>query len=392
MGAYAELLPFADTDHQRRVLKAAEEAGSASKAAKLLGLHKSGVCRTIERVKRTASQRGHSPDCDMQRIVPEGYHVRGVSTMYDGDGNIRAQWVKSQIDRDAREARLLEALHEVCEGMRGKCPAIRPPKQSTDDLLTLYPLGDPHIGLYAWSDEVGADFDLKIAETNLRAVVDELVRQAPASERAILLNLGDFFHTDNARNMTMRSGHTLDVDTRWAKILAVGVRVMIHAAERLLEKHKSVEIVNLIGNHDDHSAVMLSIALGLYFDGHDRVTVDQSPAQFRYREFGRTLLGFTHGHLRGKPDLGGIMATDAPEAWGRTRFRYWHLGHVHHDSMKDAWKDLHGCKVETHRTLAPADAYAHAEGYRSERDMKAITFHREYGEVSRQTVNLAMVG
>ena len=126
----------------------------------------------------------------------------------------------------------------------------------------------------------------------------------------------------------------------------------------------------------------------MYFEGHPRVTVDQSPCQFRYREHGRVLLGFTHGHMRKWNDLPSIMATDQPEAWGRTRARYFHLGHIHSDTTG---KDPTGCKLESHRTLAPADAWAYGSGYRSQRDAKVITYDH-HGEWNRCTINLARVG
>jgi hypothetical protein len=48
-------------------------------------------------------------------------------------------------------------------------------------------------------------------------------------------------------------------------------------------------------------------------------------------------------------------------------------------------------KVERHRTLAPADAYASAGGWLSKRDAKVITYHQTYGEVSRITLSPQMV-
>jgi hypothetical protein len=81
------------------------------------------------------------------------------------------------------------------------------------------------------------------------------------------------------------------------------------------------------------------------------------------------------------------MATDRREDWGKTRYRYWWTGHVHHDQVKD----IQGVKCESFRVLPPADAWADGAGYRSMRDIKAIVFHKEYGEVARHTVNPEML-
>ena len=81
------------------------------------------------------------------------------------------------------------------------------------------------------------------------------------------------------------------------------------------------------------------------------------------------------------------MAADQPEMWGDTSHRYWFTGHLHHDHKKD----YPGVSVEQIRILPPADAYAAENGYRAERDMKAIIFHRQHGEVARYIVNPDMI-
>ena len=97
------------------------------------------------------------------------------------------------------------------------------------------------------------------------------------------------------------------------------------------------------------------------------------------------LLGSTHGDGAKLADLPLIMATDAPEDWAAAKFRHWHCGHFHHDQMKEH----PGCSVETHRTLAAGDAWHRHEGYRSGRDMKAIVYHREQGEITRLRCGVA---
>jgi hypothetical protein len=81
------------------------------------------------------------------------------------------------------------------------------------------------------------------------------------------------------------------------------------------------------------------------------------------------------------------MAVDRAKDWGETTFRHWLTGHVHHDQMKE----FAGCTFESFRTLAAKDAYAAGHGYRSERDMKCIVYHAEYGELMRHTSNIRLV-
>lgn len=321
--------------------------------------------------------------------VPPGYMMRGVSTNVGSDGKVRQQWIKTKVDTNQRLEMLRKALESIAEPFRGLADPIQPPKPGAyrKDIMNVIPLGDPHIGLYSWHRETGEDFDLKIAERDLVAAVDYLVEQAPAAETAMLVNLGDFFHSDTMDAKTRRSGHHLDVDGRWPKVLEIGVRIMRRLIEKLAEKHQDVKVINAIGNHDDHTSVMLSVMLSNFYERDDRITIETDPRIHHYHVFGENLIGVTHGHTTKPEQLVGVMATDRREDWGRTQYHYWLTGHVHHDQRKE----FAGCIWESFRTLAAPDSYAASYGYRSDRDVKCITYHREYGEIQRLTSNIRLV-
>jgi hypothetical protein len=252
--------------------------------------------------------------------------------------------------------------------------------------MTVYPLGDPHVGMYAWKAECGEDFDTSIARDDLLAATSRLVQVAPSSERALIANLGDFFHGDNDSNTTSRSHNTLDVDTRWPKVLKVGCMLMVDLIQLALKKHQSVEVINAIGNHDDHSSIMLAAFLGAWFHDEPRVVIHDTVGKFHYLEFGRNLLGVTHGDTVKLLALDSLMAADQPESWGRTVHRYWYTGHIHHTSKQE----LRGCVVESFRTLAAKDSWHTGQGYRAGRDMYAIVLDREHGEVERYRCDIRM--
>jgi hypothetical protein len=247
-------------------------------------------------------------------------------------------------------------------------------------------MGDPHLGMLAWPAETGNAFDLAIAERNLFAAVDRLVDLAPRTQKALIENLGDFFHADN-KNSTTTKGTRLDTDGRWPKVLATGIKLMRRVIDRALQKHEHVTVINEIGNHDDHTSIVLSIALAQFYEHEPRVSIDTSPQSFHWYRFGKCLIGTHHGHNVKLTDLPGVMAVDQAKAWGETEHRYWHVGHVHHDALKE----LPGCTVETFRTLAGKDAWHAGQGYRAGRDMKLIVLHKDHGEVGRHTVGISLV-
>lgn len=385
MTDYESLRPYA-TARQAEVLDALKRAGTKTAAAKLLGVHRRKVQECLERLRKNAARGGWAPDHDMTHPVAPGFAVSGVSTLYGSDGRVNAQWVKQSPVAEAQEAMLRELAETLAEGVKGLAKPVAPPRHANDDLLAVYPWGDPHFGMYAWWQDAGDDFDLTIAERLTCGAVDRLVASAPPGSTGLLLNLGDTFHADNQRNQS-QSGHQLDVDGRWAKVQQVGLRAKIHCIKRMLEKHQKVIVRINRGNHDGHSSYALALMLSCYFHNEPRVEVDLSPAVCWYHAFGKVLIGSTHGDtIKGK-DMGGIMAADVPKLWGVAAHRYWYVGHVHHRDLRE----YHGCIVEYMRTLAARDAWHQGQGYRAGRDMCLIVHHREHGEIERHRVDIGML-
>jgi molybdenum-dependent DNA-binding transcriptional regulator ModE len=374
------------TEAQEKYIDAVNKHGSFRAAARALGVNFSTVYQGIAAVKKRAARKGYSPGEDARGQAPEGFNVRGKSTLYDREGKIAAQWVKTAADAEAQERLLREFAATLAEDAKGLYPLTQPPDHSNDDILCVYPMGDPHFGMYAWAQEAGEDFDLSIAERLTFGAVDRLVASAPPASTALLLNLGDMYHADNQKNQS-QSGHQLDVDGRWAKVQQVGLRAMLHCAKRLLERHAKVIIRFNKGNHDGHSSQALALMVSCYFHNEPRIEVDLSPAVMWYFQFGKVLIASTHGDTIKGPDMLPIVAADRPAEWGQTEFRYVYVGHVHHSDLKE----YRGGVVEYFRTLAARDAWHAGMGYRAGRDMRLIVHHRQHGEIERHRCDVGMI-
>lgn len=319
-------------------------------------------------------------------IVPPRHRIKGLSTLVGADGAAIVQWVKTAGEPEPREELLARLLAELPARVPAREGTISPPSAPlSTDLLAVYPLGDPHIGMLAWAAESGADFDLKIVEDLMCAAIRDLVTRGPRAARALLVNLGDALHFDNDAGRTTKGDHTLDVDGRLAKVLMVAMRILVYMIDCLLEHHEFVEADTQIGNHDGHSSIWLAIGLNAYYRNEPRVKIPVDPAVRHYHRFGKVLIGTTHGDKTKADDLGSIMATERPEDWGATTYRAWLCGHVHHQTVKE----YRGCKVETFRTLAARDSWHARQGYQSGRDMHRLTIHREYGEIGREIASVA---
>ena len=385
MNKYEGLEQFA-TVRQLEVLESIQKTNSQKKTAAALGVSRQSIQQTMSSLLRKAAMQGYSPAHDMRHIAPSPYVVRGVSTLYDADGKPKIQWVKTQLDAQQAEKTIREFIDVLVQDAKGLAPLTPPPDIVLDDIMCVYPLGDPHFGMHAWWADAGEDFDLKMAEDLTCSAVDRLVASAPAAKTALLLNLGDMFHADNQKNVTA-SGHQLDVDGRWAKVQQVGLRAMLHCIKRMLEKHEKVIFRINKGNHDGHSSYALALMISCYFSNEPRVEVDLSPAPVWYYHFGSVLIGSTHGDTIKGADMLSIMAADKPAEWGQSVHRYWYVGHVHHQDLKE----YRGGVVEYFRTLAARDAWHAGQGYRAGRDMRLIVLHKTHGEVERHRCDIAAI-
>lgn len=364
------------TQSQQEAVDAYAKHGTIRNAAAALGISYSSM---YDRLKG-AARKGEAPGHFESGTAP-GFTMGKVTVQRGPTGAVERTWERQSPEGELAREAFEAAIRDLCQTLPTS-PLNPAPRHIDNDLLNVFPMGDPHFGLHAWKPETGADFDLKKAESVTFGAVDKLVSRVPLAGTALLLNLGDYFHADNGGNRTPKSGNPLDVDGRFQKVASVGFRAMIRCIERLLETHGKVIVRNNPGNHDPHQALMLNIAVSARFHNNLRVYVDPSPSSFYYLRFGKTLIGSTHGDGAKLQDLPIIMARDAKRDWADSDYRVWHVGHFHHN-QKYAQKDLVGCEVETHRTLAANDAWHVHEGYRSMRDMKAITYHRELGEDGR---------
>lgn len=320
-----------------------------------------------------------------QHEAPAGYRLRGVSTLLDGDGNVKATWVKTTPDAVSPEA-VIDTFKLMLEerDISPLAPIDAPTADLSDDLLSVYAFGDPHIGMLAWHLETGDDFDLHIAERLMTSAVDRLVSLSPPSRDALVVSVGDTFHSDNQRNNTTTGTHHLDGDSRIQKVFRVGMSTMTRVIERALQKHERVFVKIVAGNHDGTMALLLPLMLSFYYRENPRVVVDTTPSAFMWHRFGLNLFGIVHGDKVKMTELASIMAADMPRDWGETLFRHFYTGHIHHETKKD----MRGCTAESLRTLAGKDEYHASHGYRSARSMNVDVWHRKLGFRTRHQVGV----
>ena len=379
---YEEILPFCENETERTVVNACIEGGSQAKAGHLVNRSERTVLTYINKIRyRMKTPRDMIKNLDSPISAPLA--IKGTSTLYDATtGEAKIAWIKTDVDRDEQLKQILESFKISIESYK-PIPKVKAPTKTLEDIITVYPMGDPHIGMYAWSAETGEDFDCSIAENDLRNAIVHLVEKAPSSDVCIILNLGDFFHSDGSTNTTTK-GTRVDVDTRWARVLDIGITLMMDCVHLCLQKHKRVIVKNNIGNHDRQTAQVLSLCMKHAFKNNPRVEIHEPSNPFFIYEFGKNMIFSTHGDGVKPKQAQGVVANYYPEIWGRTEHRYGYFGHFHHEERFE----LNGFVGEIFNTLASSDAWHHASGYRSKRNMKCLVLDKEHGEIERYTFSL----
>lgn len=383
----ASLLDYCDSESQKEIIELLESGLSQRQVAKKLGKGKSTISDSISRVKAKAAKKGWSPEHDMTKTVPDGYAVKGTSTLYDEFGKPKLQWVKTNQDHE----RQIELMQEIVSAMKEEItPASKSPacqNKTVDDLLNCYVITDYHIGMLSWHEESGTNWNTEVSEEFLERWFAQAIKQAPEAHTGIFSEIGDWLHSDGLDAVTPTSGHPLDSDSRFQKMVRISIRLSRKIISMLLEKHQHVHVVMAEGNHNLAGSVWMREMFSELYRDEPRVTVDINADPYYCYEWGNTSLFWHHGHKRKPANIDHVFASKFREVFGRTKYSYAHMGHMHHIDMKETSLMV----VEQHRTLAAPDAHASRGGYCSNRSAPVITYSKKYGEVGRQTISPEMI-
>lgn len=371
--------PPLDPEEYLKVIDAWRETGqSVERGAKLLNMPYSRFKSRLGKAKADGLHLSPGARNVIDRArLSYGEAQGGWIHDYDADGK-KIGTTRWSVPADELSDDTLERIKTAFVDMPPSAP-VAAPEAVLDDLCTVYPIMDAHVGMHAWGRETGGDdYDLKHAAQDMRHAFAKVLAITPASRRAVLLVGGDYFHSDDTRAETPASKHKLDMDGRFFKVIDVGIGILAETVNRLLRKHEDVLVKVLRGNHDPHSHLTLTFALSERYRDDPRVTVDKDPRDLFMHQWGKCAI-FAHHGDKGKPQQMALYLSDVCPFWSEARHRHYFTGHVHHDQARDygplRWESL--------RAFCPPDAYAASMGYGGRRALQSITFHRQDGLVLR---------
>lgn len=226
-------------------------------------------------------------------------------------------------------------------------------KKTKDSLLAEVNIPDLHIGKLSWKEEVGHNYDLKIAQKLFRDCIDYFIDNLKKHKvERILFPVGsDFYHVENMEGTTS-AGTQQDTDNRYLKMFRYGYSLIIESINKL-QAIAPVDCLMVYGNHARVTEMLLGELLSVYYDKNPNVKIDNRPLPRKYYTYNNSLISLVHGDEIRLPQLPAIMAAESPESWGKSKYRYIRTGHYHH--QKIILDEISGCQVEIVGSLSGTD-------------------------------------
>lgn len=227
-----------------------------------------------------------------------------------------------------------------------------------ESYLLEIPLQDLHIGKYASKSEVGESYNYLTAIQRAKQSVRDILKRAKGKniEKILFLLGGDMFHSDTT-NRTTTAGTQLESDILWQDMFVKGVQLLSDLIDEMLTI-APVDVITISGNHDVQTMMHAQVAMKAYYRNDPNVRVDTRLTYRKYYEYGKCLLGFTHGDQETNR-ISGVMQVEMPKAWGRTLFREIHAGHLHSEQTKES----NGIIIRNISSVAGTDGWHSKKGY-----------------------------
>ena len=291
----------------------------------------------------------------------------------------RQQMYQSKVSAKPRKVELsLDDIDNYFKTKVYRKPDIVPLQYNPSGETLEICLPDLHVGLLAWAQETGADYDIHIARDAFMTCMSDIVLRCKGRtfKRIYLVTLGDILHVDNDNQATTK-GTPQQADGRMAKIFDNALEMLMDCIDTL-SLIAPVEVIYLAGNHDRLVGYTLIKALSC---AYKELTFDVEPNPQKYRLIGCNLIGWTHGDMIHK-NMGGWLQERARKEYGLSKYSEVHAGHLHSTSRteyKTSYQDG-GVVVRHLPTISNASAWEHQQGYpQGNKTMMSFVWHDQQG-------------
>ncbi len=348
------------------------------------GIDDSNFYKQLNKVLKKGKDLGYISGLPKMRIG-EGNKLGKITTQIDSDGEVKQIWYRQDNE--------LEDLTNAITAFCAELPKHEPKKPKglkkyNKDVIPFINIGDGHVGMLSYHYETNENFDLEIAERDLCCAMRIMIDEMPSCERVVIQDMGDMTHYENVAGKTEASGHDLDCDGRFYKMIETYCRIMRFIVDLCLSKFKFVDFIGNQGNHSRTNDFWMNILLKNVYEKEKRLVVINNQNVFIPYRMGNTFVMCHHSDKCRPNKLANVMATDYRHDFGEALYKYIDIGHIHHNMVS---KEHPAVQIESFNQLATADKYAHDGGWRSRSSLNVIYRSKTYGEVGRHRLPLERV-
>lgn len=271
------------------------------------------------------------------------------------------------------------------------------PLNTEGDYLLIPSMYDAHFGKRSIDGKSVKEAAIEFDKTGEAIIARALA--LPYKISRIMFPVGhDAIHADTLSGTTTK-GTWVEISTDLRDAIDVACTCYITMIERLA-MIAPVDVIIIQGNHDRLGSYWLGKVLEARFKSHEYVTVRVNKIPREYYKYGSTLIGLEHGDTVKPKDLVGIMASEASNLWGGTKYRIWLKGHYHKkEQLLQPITEEHGVSIYTMPSLCSTDEWHNLHGYVGQnRACEAMYIHSDYGPAGNFPVfadeivaNLALV-
>lgn len=232
-----------------------------------------------------------------------------------------------------------------------------------------------HLALISIPDfHVGRD-TIEVSREKYLGIIDSLLSGSSnyLLDQIVYVIGNDFFNSDHGEKTT-KGTQQFDKQTWW-EMWKFGKDLLIESIEMLKQKKVPIHVVNVPGNHDEHTMFHMGDVIESYYRNDDQIIVDNSHRLIKSFLYGETLLGFEHGELK-PAEYPYILASEFPELWGKSKYREFLVGHLHHEIVKQHNGNF---KLRFLPSLASNSEWESKMGFKTSKEAQALIYSKNRG-------------
>lgn len=319
--------------------------------------------------------------CATQGINPDS-----VSAYWDKSEKFSILVRPNSVDTISQEQLLTDLVEKVSNHAPRYDALPQLPKK--DNNLLVIDIADAHFGKLSSSYETGESYNINLAKKRCIDGVNGIISKGRSFgiDRVLFIIGNDVLHYDTPKRTTT-SGTPQDTDVMFYDMFNTALDTHVEIIEMLIQEFK-VDILFCPSNHDYQSGWYFARTLSSWFRNCDRVTIDDSISHRKYYQYGKNLIGASHGDGARMEQMPLLMANEVPKLWADTIYRHVYLHHIHHKQRNQfqSGKDYIGVTVEYLRSPSASDSWHYRNGYvGAKKAIEGFIHNKEDGQIARLT-------